>query len=129
QELSAALEPANPRSSGLSTLRAQALERVGAPEFQALAVALPELRATLDRIGSVTVGINFTRDLTPDSATILSITPEKIEGRGPFLDRLFGKAGSKGISPVYRVDVSSFQSTLLLELRCMLEDVVGSVQE
>jgi hypothetical protein len=52
-----------------------------------------------------------------------------VEGRGPFLERFFGKTGPKGISPLYQVDVGSFQSPLFRELRKLLEAVVAPVQE
>jgi hypothetical protein len=54
RDLREALEPAGPRSAALRTLRAQVLARTGTPEFRSLDAALPDLRATLERIGSVT---------------------------------------------------------------------------
>ena len=69
------------------------------PEFEALREELPGLQARLNSVQSVTIGVNVTQDLRPESATILSVDTEKVEGRGGLLARLFGRQStSEGIT-------------------------------
>src|SRR5207244_12296013 len=89
----AAVALAGSRSLGLLHTHLTALTNTDA--FLALQTELPVVRATLDRVRSVTIGINLTRDLSPDSATILSIDDKRVEGRAPLLDRLFGRGAAE----------------------------------
>jgi hypothetical protein len=71
-------------------MRRQLQALTGTEEFRALAAEIPELRKILDQARSITIGVNLSPDLMPESAAILSISPERIEGRHPILGRLLG---------------------------------------
>lgn len=85
-----ALEDAPVKSRALNTMRRQLQALTGTEEFRALAAEIPELRKILDQARSITIGVNLSPDLMPESAAILSISPERIEGRHPILGRLLG---------------------------------------
>ena len=82
---------------------ARELQRVvQAPAFVEMAAELPELRAEIRQIVSVTIGVNLSPDLKPVAATLLSLNKERF--RGPrFFRKLWGideEAGRRGISPL-----------------------------
>jgi len=60
-------------------LELDALRR--SPMFESLERELPELRATLSSVRSVTLGVNLGPDLMPESATILGLGSKPIQGR------------------------------------------------
>jgi hypothetical protein len=96
--------------------------------FLALERELPTVRATLDRVRSVTIGINLTRDLSPDSATIISFDSTRVEGRNPLLDRLFGRgAAERALSPLFDVDLANPGNPLTRDLQKLLAAVVDPV--
>jgi hypothetical protein len=75
------LKAASAQSSALQRLRHE-LEELGESEtFRALEMELPELRATLTSVRSVTIGINLSPDLAVLSACILGFGTERIDGR------------------------------------------------
>src|SRR5215470_15543731 len=83
-------------ADGLRAVRAD-------PEFAALERELPRLRETLSSVRSVTVGVNLGPDLAPESATILELSTEPIEGRRSLLWRLAGANGAdRGLTPLQR---------------------------
>lgn len=84
-QLRRALDAAAVHSRGLLALRAHVQAVAETATFQALQQDAPTLRATLSQACSVTIGINLSPDLTPESAAILSISPERVEGRSPLL--------------------------------------------
>jgi hypothetical protein len=117
-------------SRALKLLHAHLVALTGTPAFTALAQELPAVRATLDRVRSVTIGINLTRDLNPDSATILSIDATRVEGRGPLLDRLFGRGSSeRALSPLYNVDLTNPGNPLSRDLQKLLAAVIQPVAD
>ncbi|HXI15896.1 MAG TPA: hypothetical protein VNM48_05950 [Chloroflexota bacterium] len=116
------------RSRALRLLHAHLAALTGTAAFRALQEELPVLRATLDKVRSVTIGINLTRDLSPDSATILSISAERVEGRNPLLDRLFGRGSAeKALSPLHDVDLGNPGNVLNRDLQKLLGAVVNPV--
>jgi hypothetical protein len=128
------LETGAPRSAALLTLR-QALEAtVSGPQFRALQEEAPALRRTLERATSVTIGINLTRDLLPEGAALLAVSPERVENRTPLLERLLGRGrqrpGERGpLSPIYNVDVGNPDNPLFRDLRKLLEATVAPVAD
>jgi DNA mismatch repair protein MutS len=120
------------RSRALQGLHAHLVALTGTHAFRALQEELPRLRATLDRVRSVTIGINLTRDLSPDSATIISIDAQKVEGRSvlPLLDRLFGQGSAeKALSPLYDVDLANPGNPLTRDLQKLLAAVIAPVSD
>ena len=115
-------------SRALGLLHAHLTALTNTDAFLALQAELPAVRATLDRVRSVTIGINLTRDLSPDSATILSIDSTRVEGRAPLLDRLFGRgAAEKALSPLYDVDLANPGNPLTRDLQKLLGAVINPV--
>lgn len=96
------------RSDALLGLREFLAGTRADPEYQRLAGELPQLRASLDAAGSVTLGINLDGQLRPDSATLLSINPGRFAGKGTLFERLFGdRAGAdalRGISALFKAE-------------------------
>jgi hypothetical protein len=128
-ELREALADAAVRAPGLVALRRYVLDLTDAPSFRVLQAELPQLRATLDRVRSVTLGINLTQDLTPDSATVLGFDTRPLAGRASLLDRLFAGDGPRGISPLHEADVAGGGNALYRDLRKLLEEVVHPVAD
>ena len=129
-QLRHALASAAPTSRGCQALLTHIIAVTDAPEFQALKEELPALRARLDQAGSITIGINLSRDLVPESAAVLSVSAEKIEGRGTLLERLLGKAEQRGITPLRLADANNIyaaENRLYRDLRKLLEIVAGPV--
>lgn len=117
------------RAAALCALRDYLEAHTSTPSFRALQAELPRLRATLAQLGSITIGINLTKDLSPESATVLSLNTEKVEGRAPLLERLFGKDGPRALSPLYDVDISSARNALYRDVLKLLEAVVTPVEQ
>ncbi len=82
RQLERFLEVAPVRATALRALRDYVRGITGTPAFLALEAELPALRTTLSQARSVTVGINLTPDLAPESATILALSEERVEGLG-----------------------------------------------
>ena len=117
-------------SRALTLLHAHLVALTCTPAFVALEQELPVVRATLDRVRSVTIGVNLTRDLNPSSATILSIDATPVEGRGPLLDRLFGRGSSeRALSPLHNVDLSNPGNPLSRDLQKLLTAVIQPVAD
>ncbi len=93
--LATALSGPQLAAAALVDLRDAVRALVATPEFAALRQELPELQRQLSDMQSITIGVNVSHDLRPESATILSIDGQKIEGRGGVLSRLFGQARAK----------------------------------
>lgn len=130
-QLHAALAGATPRSAGLRWLSGHLAEVTQSEQFRSMQEELPRLRAHLDEAGSVTIGLNLSRDLMPESATIMRISSAKIEGRGTLLERLFGgDQGRRGITPLRAADAANIYSAenrLFRDLRKLLEAVAAPV--
>jgi DNA mismatch repair protein MutS len=129
-ELRAALEAADLRSAGLIGVRDHLRRLAATVEFQSLQQELPDMRRQLDQAGSITVGINLSRDLTPESATIMSISAQKLEGRGTFLERLLGgDPEGRGLTPLRVADVNIYapENRVFRDLRKLIEVVARPV--
>ncbi len=133
RQLGCALEAAPVRAAALTALRGYVQAITGAPAFLALEAELPGLRATLSRARSVTIGINLTPDLVPESATILSLSEERVEGARTLLGRLLGgHDAARGITPLQRGGTIGNGLTgppngLTRDLNKLLEDVATPV--
>lgn len=141
--LSEALAGARLTAPALQALRSAAGMLVGTDRFKTLQKELPSLRERVDGMQSITIGVNLSRDLRPESATILSIDSEKIEGRGGLLGRLLGRdAAGRGITklrgsgtslraffPPMEADRHGYFNPLVEDLRRLLERVMAPVGE
>lgn len=128
--LHAALDQAGAlQSAGLRELRAFIAATHAAPEFQQLAAELPRLRAQLDQIGSVTLGINLDRDLRPASATLIDISREQFAGPRPLIQRLLGRTPPNGPAPLTALRHLGERSPDVDPLARDLQKVLGEVVE
>ncbi|MDQ6673593.1 MAG: hypothetical protein M3069_23105 [Chloroflexota bacterium] len=130
RNLYAALHAESLRSEGMRRIRMELERLIGCEAFVALASALPELRATLSIIKSVTIGLNLAPDLTPESATILAFGAERIDGRQTLLGRLLGGWGAEhALTPLRRGErsPSAWQNDLARDLLRLLQDVATPV--
>jgi hypothetical protein len=122
------------RAAALIALRDYIQAIVLAPAFLALEAELPALRETLSQARSVTVGINLTPDLVPESATILALSEERVEGSRTLLGRLLGGLDvHRGITPLQRggpgggAGFGGQPNRLTRDLHRLLEDVASPV--
>ncbi|MBL8163894.1 MAG: hypothetical protein JNJ61_18040 [Anaerolineae bacterium] len=95
-DLSAALNGADAQSPALCRLRDDLGALVADPGFQELRAELPALREPLERITSLTIGINLDLELRPLSAVLLAINDHKLMGSASWLERVLGKRGDEG---------------------------------
>lgn len=107
QLLHDALQNAALQSAALIQLRAS-LETLRQDEnFIALCAELPDLRAPLQNIASLTIGINLDADLRPRSAALLAINDHKIREPHSLLDRLVGARAAPddltGVAPLHHL--------------------------
>lgn len=129
-QLLAALEDSPITSEALLRLRDYLREITGAPAFQALQAELPGLRRLLDRAQSFSIGINLTDELMPESAAVLTVSAEKIVGRGILLNRLFGEGSERALTPLRMGDAISAgspENRLYRDLQKLLEEVAAPV--
>jgi hypothetical protein len=108
KELHSILEEARGISSeGLKALLFYLTSVVEDRAFRSLAEELPKLRAGLEGLASVTIGVNLDSELRPVEATLVSINPQKFSGES-LLDRLLNKGKDskeyQGIARLHRVD-------------------------
>jgi DNA mismatch repair protein MutS len=130
RQLGEALTDPTIRSDGLVSVRTNLDAMRRAPDFAALEVELPKLRATLASVRSVILGVNLGPDLTPRSATILELRDSPIEGRRSLLWRLLGGSGTdRGLTPLQEGEASPLgrPNDLVRDLRHLLGQVVGPV--
>ncbi|HEX2915367.1 MAG TPA: hypothetical protein VH186_31680 [Chloroflexia bacterium] len=125
---------ADPKSAALTGLRAFLAEIRAEDIYQQLVRELPELRGRLDMAGSVTLGINLDAQLRPESATLVSINPERFSGKNSLLERLFGEKTAaesfRGSTPLYKAVESRPnmpEHELFRELNRLLERVAAPV--
>lgn len=103
QELYDALGGATLKSPALLRLRENLLIILNDPDYQALRRELPELRAPLEKITSLTIGVNLDYDLKPISAVLMAINNYTIGEPLSFLERLIGvgnEGDETGIAPL-----------------------------
>ncbi len=107
EDLHAALTTANLQSDALREVRQNLGALVADPNFKALQAELPELRGPLDRITSLTVGINLDVELRPESAVLLSINDYKVGSNASWVLRVMGigqdDMDDAGIGHLHRV--------------------------
>jgi DNA mismatch repair protein MutS len=132
RKLEWALDAGPTPAAALEALRDAVGAITGEPAFLALEGELPGLRATLSQARSVTVGINLTPDLVPESATILAVSDEPVEGARTLLGRLLGGLDvSRGITPLQRTGgahgFGGPPNRLTRDLSKLLEDVAAPV--
>lgn len=142
--LARALDPHMLSAPGLTALQASMQALAESTEFESLRTELPALLAQLEGMQSITIGVNLSRDLRPESATILSIDAEKVEGRRSLLGRLLGQGSAgRGITRLRgepRGPVGTFfppmggesrgrDNDLVRDLRLLIERVMAPVGE
>lgn len=103
QELHDALCAAALDSPALLRLRGNLETLIDDTDFQELRRDLPTLRAPLEKIASITIGVNLDSELKPISAALLAINNQMISEPLSFLERLIGvsrEGDETGIAPL-----------------------------
>jgi len=99
-----ALKSATLNATALTQLRQNLRDVIEDEDFQALRAQLPDLRRPMERITSLTIGINLDVQLRPASAVLLAVNDYKLGGTASFLDRVIGptqdEIGENGIAPL-----------------------------
>ncbi len=127
-ELQDVLARATRRADALESIHASLRDLTARPEFAALRAELPGLRQQLAGVRSVTVGVNLSPDLEPETAALLALHPEPIAGHATLLARLLGqRGGGGGLTPLRGSDLSP-DNRLLRDLRGLLDRVVAPVE-
>jgi DNA mismatch repair protein MutS len=90
QQLHDALTASTVESQALIQLRDHLAVLLANEDFQALQRDLPELRAPLENIRSLTIGINLDVELRPYSATLMAINDHQVGEQNSILNRLLG---------------------------------------
>lgn len=107
QELADALHGAALASPALLALREHLAALLADEQFQTLRRDLPELRAPLENIRSITIGINLDAQLVPASAVLLAVNETQMGEPASLLDRLIGgrtpDIDESGIAPLHAV--------------------------
>jgi DNA mismatch repair protein MutS len=116
QDLHSALADSKLDSTALVTLRDHLKVLLADEQFQALQRDLPELRAPLENIRSLTVGINLDVELRPSSATLLTINNHTVGTGFTLLERLIGMSddvdSESGIAPLHHLPRDADQRLL-----------------
>lgn len=106
-KLHEALNGARLLSPALSGLRSTVGRLVSDPNFQHLREQLPALREPMQKITSLTVGINLDVELRPKSAVLMAINDFEIGSSSSFLDRVLGArpegSADTGVAPLHHV--------------------------
>lgn len=79
------------RSAGLLRLRDDLAATIAEPAFCQLVEALPALRAAMQKLTSVTIGVNLDEQGRPVAATILGVSDRKFAGKPNLLGRILGR--------------------------------------
>lgn len=131
RQLAGALHDVPLRAPGLIALRGYVDAVTTTATFLALAAELPTLRQTFSQAGSVTIGVNLTPDLVPESATILALNEERFEGARTLLGKLLGgRDGNRGITSLQRGGANGFvgpPNRLTQDLTRLLEEIAAPV--
>jgi DNA mismatch repair protein MutS len=116
QEMQTALNAAALVSPALLHLRENLLTVLDDPNVKTLREELPALRAPLERMTSLTIGINLDSELKPISAVLMAINDQPISEQQSFLERLIGLAAvngeESGIAPLHHVPKDREERTL-----------------
>ncbi len=127
-DLRDALARATQRADALEGIHASLRDLTARPEFAALRAELPGLRQQLAGVRSITIGVNLSPDLEPQTAALLALHAEPIAGRSTLLARLLGRqSGEGGLTPLRGSDLSP-DNHLLRDLRGLLDRVVAPVE-
>jgi len=101
QLLHNALQKATLRAAALRTLRDQLARLIADPNFIALRDELPMLQRPLQKLASLTIGVNLDAQLQPSAAVLLSINEQPFGEPRSFLSKLIGqRADSNDESPI-----------------------------
>jgi DNA mismatch repair protein MutS len=129
--LADALREARLTSESLCSAQATLEELRSSTEFASMERELPELRAKMSTLRSITLGVNLGADLNPESATILELRSSPVDGRRSLLFRLFGGSSEvEALSPLQRGEAGPLgrPNELVRDLRHLLSEVVAPVQ-
>ncbi|MBN1699126.1 MAG: hypothetical protein JW881_16525 [Spirochaetales bacterium] len=88
------------RSRGLTLFSALIGQIEEDPVFVRLLSVLPELLATINNLGSITIGVNLNAGLIPCGVTLLSINKDLYTDKTLYR-RIFGAGGTQGIAPLH----------------------------
>jgi DNA mismatch repair protein MutS len=103
-------------SAGLTRLRELVTDIEKDPTYQKLEKELPGLLVTINRLQSVTIGVNLNSGLLPFEAALISVNKQKFSG-GPFHDKLIGRGEWKGIAPLHTAPTESeFANPLMIPI-------------
>lgn len=130
QSLHAALQEAALRATALIELRDQLARLIADPNFAALREELPALQRPLQKLASLTIGVNLDAQLQPSAAVLLSINEQPFGEPRSFLSKLIGqRADSNDESPIAPLHSlpEERQYRLLSPLFQDLERIVSSV--
>lgn len=107
------------QSEGLQRLRETMHAVHTSPLMQQLRDELPRLIPKVQNIRSISIGINLSDDLKPESATLLDIHTETFSGLS-LMSRLFGskkRADSEGLGPLHLRYPQATSPEMLAKLR------------
>lgn len=134
EALHTALEAADLQSTALLELRDNLATLLNDENFQAMRQELPDLRAPMEQISSLTIGINLDADLQPSSAVLLGINEREFGSSSSLLDRLIGarkderdEAGIAALHAVPRDAETRLLSPLFQDLDRLLAQVAQPV--
>jgi hypothetical protein len=117
------------RSAGLSALREGIAALADDPEVVTLRSELPALHELIAETTSVTIGVNLTAGLQPESATIIGLNRAQIRGPRTLLGRLLPRsvAGQHGQTPLREVGPVQLRrgSQLFHDLQGLLESATA----
>lgn len=119
------------RSVALRALRDDVAAAAGAAEFRALEAEVPRWRRTLDEVRSVTVAINVSPAMEPESATIVGFSARPTGGDDAALARMLGEpAGARGLVRLFRKQPVDWQggTPLAADVQALLEAVAAPVE-
>ncbi len=107
EDLHGALTAAHLQSTALQEMQQNLATLMADPDFKVLQTELPELREPLERITSLTIGINLDVELRPESAVLLSINDYKVGSNASWVLRVMGMGqddmDDAGIAHLHRV--------------------------
>ncbi len=119
------------RCAALTALRQDVEAVTASAEFRALRAELPKWRHTLDEVRSVTVTINVSAAMEPESAVIVAFGPRQAEPADAALTRLLGEeVGGRGVARLFRrqpVDWGGRGQTVA-DVQALLEAVAAPVE-
>jgi DNA mismatch repair protein MutS len=132
QALRRAFAVSAPASVGLRRLAADVEAVAQSPEFQALERELPRWRQSLDEVRSITIAVNVSPALEPESAAIVDFSPRPAGPASTALARLLGEdTGRRGVVRLFRRQPVDWQADdrLAQGVRALLEAVATPVEQ